>query len=145
MVLMTSIEARSFNSYTDESAPAGNVFYKISIGDGPVCNPSLRTTADGEWISSNIATNSDGADIGWADMSVYPNPSSADAQVMIQSSVQDDTYQLSVIDITGRQVLKMDIIANKPYTFGMELMPGVYTIIATNDARKKMVQKYLRY
>jgi hypothetical protein len=142
--LLTTTQARSFNSYNDLNAPAGTVYYRVSVGDGPSCNPSLRTTGEDSWISSNIATNAKVAvEATWDDLSVFPNPSQEGAQILVQSSDAGTRYEVRVMDIAGRVVLTTNAEVGKAVSFGAQLVPGIYTIEAANGGRK-MVQKWVK-
>jgi hypothetical protein len=136
--------ARSFNSYTDNTAPAGTVFYQVRIADGPLCNPTARTTGENMWISSNIATNAkEIQSAAWADLSVYPNPSQEGARILVQGSDAGARYEVRVMDIAGRVVLTMSAEVGKAVSFGAPLAPGIYTIEAVNEGRK-LVQKWVK-
>jgi hypothetical protein len=142
--LLSTAQVRSFNSFTDFSAPSGTVFYRVSVGDGPICNPSLRTTSEGEWVSSNVATNvKEALQAPWVDMRVYPNPSSEGAQILIQGSQADARFEVSIMDVTGRVLLTTTAEAGKALSFGSHLLPGAYTVEAVGEG-KRMVEKWVK-
>lgn len=144
MTLLTTTEALPFNSYTDFNAPSGVVYYSVSVGDGPVCNPTLRTTGEGMMVMSNIATNALGGALAeWADMSIYPNPSQSGASILIQSNQTAASYEVRVLDLSGRVLQTHVVEAGKSLSFGEELAQGVYTIEATKDGRR-MIQKWIK-
>jgi hypothetical protein len=138
LTVLTTAQALASNSYTDFGAPTGTVYYRVSVGDGPVCNPTARTTDEGAWISSNVATNA-----AWADLNVYPNPSQEHAQILIQSAETGARYDVRVMDIAGRVLLTTSAEVGKAISFGAPLAPGIYTIEAVNETRK-LVQKWVK-
>jgi hypothetical protein len=141
---LTTTQALAFNSFTDFNAPTGTVYYRVSVGDGPACNPTARTTGEGEWVSSNVATNAiEAISPSWAVMSVYPNPAQEGAQILIQSTEAGTRYEVRVMDIAGRVVLTTNAEVGQAVSFGAPLAPGIYTIEALNEGRR-LVQKWVK-
>lgn len=146
MALLTTIEANSYNSFTDYSAPTGAIYYKVSIADGPSCNPSLKTTGDNVWITSNIASNEGNAlSHNWIAMDVWPNPSSGMATLIIESDNTDQSFEAKVIDITGRTVETINgLQVRRAAQFGNNLTPGVYNIEVISGNNQKLIKKWIK-
>ena len=146
MALLTTIEANGYNSFTDYNAPAGNIYYMIAIADGPACNPSLRTTGEGQQIASNIATNADGlAAVNWIAMNVWPNPASSAGTLVIQSNSTSQSFEARITDITGRivEVVK-GLEVGKSTQFGTSLAAGVYNIEVLSGDNQRMLKKWIK-
>lgn len=133
--LLTTVEANSYNSYTDLTAPAGSVFYMVSVADGPACNPTARTTAGFE-ISSNIASSGVQPEANWMDLDVYPNPSANEATVLIQSSFKECSYTIRVLDLTGRVQEVQESKPGKSVMIGARLAAGIYTIEVSGNGQR---------
>jgi predicted small secreted protein len=143
MTVIMQIPAGSYNSFTDNAAPTGNVFYMVTVADGPSCIPSARTTGGGDWISSNIATNSGVASASWTDISIFPNPSGGAAEVLIQSS-ELKAFSIVVRDITGKVAARMETESNKLVSFGSTLSPGIYLVEAIGNDGRKLIRKWIK-
>jgi hypothetical protein len=144
MIQIAEIEANAYNSYTDANAPSGTIYYKVSIADGPACVPSLRTTGGNlSTISSNLATTGENG-YSFSDLIVFPNPSSESASALVQSENTDDSYQLRLLDVTGRLVQQATCIPGEPVLLSPALLPGVYTVEALSPRGKKLVQKWIK-
>ena len=141
--LLHTIVAHGDNSFTDYNAPAGTIYYKITIADGPVCNPGFKTTGTGGGveIASNVATSGVAFAANWVDMTVYPNPGTT-GTLLIESSNNTDVYTVHIMDITGRLLQTVTATTpNTPATFGSDLAAGLYTIDAVNATGDKHVVK----
>jgi hypothetical protein len=126
------------NSYTDFTAPTGTVYYMIKIADGPTCTPTLRTTGSEFSITSNIATNAKGIEL-----TVYPNPSSGAANVVVFSKGAG-LFDLQIADVTGRNVEAAELKAGEVASFGAALAPGVYTVRVTDKDGNSEVKKWIK-
>lgn len=124
MQLIASIEANSFNSFTDLAAPSGTLYYMISVADAPSCNPTARTTGN-FLISSNISSNN--RMLGRTDVSVFPNPCAGEGRLTITAG-SEDSYQVIVRDILGRTVETLQAETGKETIFGRNLVSGIYAI-----------------
>lgn len=87
------------NTYTDEEAPAGDIYYQVGVMMTTPCNPSKSATIS----LSNIATNSTAEGIGniesLTQVTVYPNPTTSLLTIMGE---QVDAVEM--FDIDGRRV-----------------------------------------
>jgi hypothetical protein len=142
--LLAARGANRYNSFTDNSAPTGNVYYRIAIADGPACIPGLRTSAAGTEgsITSNIASNILG-DLNQAEMKVFPNPSDGAGTVLIEAG-RPDTYVLRVLDMLGRTVELSSAQPNTEVKIGEVLIPGMYTVEAIAEDGTRMVRIWVK-
>ena len=102
MVLLTSIQS-NLNSYTDLTAPVGNIYYQIEIINPNICTPSKSTNYSSS--KSNVVTNNS---IGIYEglntlFKVYPNPANKEINILTDSRNVGSPFEL--IDFTGRKVL----------------------------------------
>jgi hypothetical protein len=139
MALLRDISARDYNSFTDFSAPAGTVYYMVSVADAPSCNPSARTTADGMRIRSNNASNINGMAVA-----VWPNPATASAQLLVQSKTGNEVYTVRLMDIFGRSVEQFEVLANKEASFGRSAAPGGYMIEIVGSNGQKLISRWVK-
>lgn len=151
MVVIDSVEGKAFysdNSYTDETATTTSTYYRVTLKGAPVCNPTAKTTADAEGdVGSNIRSTMDEVmpNANWADMSVWPNPASAEASILIQSSNADQMFTVRIMDAAGRIVeLHNDVQTGIRSTFGSALATGMYTIEAVSSNGTRVIQKWTK-
>ena len=147
MQLLETMEASGDNSFTDYNAPAGAIYYKITIADGPVCNPGFKTTGTGSGveIASNIASNGPGFTANYVDMTVYPNPGVAAGTLFIESSDNTEVYTVRIMDITGRLLQTITTMPDVEAAFGGNLAAGLYTVDAVNaKGDKHVVKKWVK-
>jgi hypothetical protein len=102
MVLLTSIQS-NLNSYTDLTAPVGNIYYQIEIINPNICTPSKSTNYSSS--KSNVVTNNS---IGINEVNntlfkVFPNPANKEINILTDSRNVGSPFEL--IDFTGRKVL----------------------------------------
>ncbi len=136
----------SFNSFTDVNAPIGDVFYYIEVVNQNGCNFVLRNISSS---FSNIATNrvlgivNSKIDIA---AQIYPNPT--DNVVNLKLGVSEQSYNIQMVDLTGKVVLNEVIVNNtvaQTYKFSTsDLYDGFYFLkISTGKsttARKLIVR-----
>ena len=101
-VFLTSIQS-NLNSYTDLTAPVGNIYYQIEIINPNICTPSKSTNYSSS--KSNVVTNNS---IGIYEglntlFKVYPNPANKEINILTDSRNIGSPFEL--IDFTGRKVL----------------------------------------
>jgi hypothetical protein len=126
--LLTSIQS-NLNSYTDLSAPSGNVYYQIEIVNPNNCVPTKSINYS---ISkSNIVnTNSNSIDeINESSISVYPNP--ANELLIIESGILLNS-KFRIIDAIGRTVYQGFLSSSKNSLDISSFSRGTYTLIVEN-------------
>lgn len=145
MSLLTTTDANAYNSFTDYSAPTGPVYYQVAVADGPICNPTARTTGEGLWIRSNIVANtlpSDGSVTH--QLILYPNPAKDLGHVLIVGAGrEDEEFELHILDLAGRVLSSQPIRAGIAYPIGEHLAPGVYTVDVRN-ALTRLTQHWIK-
>jgi hypothetical protein len=126
--LLTSIQS-NLNSYTDLSAPSGNVYYQIEIVNPNNCVPTKSINYS---ISkSNIVnTNSSSIDeINESNITVYPNP--ANELLIIESGILLNS-KFRIIDAIGRTVYQGFLSSSKNSLDISSFSRGTYTLIVEN-------------
>ncbi len=128
MSLLTTIQS-NLNSYTDLSAPAGNVYYQIEILNPNNCVPTKSMNYSSS--KSNIVnTNSSSLnDIEQSYVMVYPNP--ANDLLTIESGILLNS-KFRIIDAIGRTVYNGFLSANKNVLDITSFSKGTYTLIVEN-------------
>jgi hypothetical protein len=143
MSLLSSVEANSFNSFTDQSAPAGSVYYMVTIADAPSCNPMAKTTA-GFTIASNIATNATALPAAnWMDVQLFPNPAAEPGQLVIQSSDPKIDFSIRVSDVSGRMLEEHSARAGIKTIIGVHFAPGIYLVDVSGNGLR-MTRKWIK-
>jgi uncharacterized delta-60 repeat protein len=124
MNLLNTIQS-NLNSYTDLSAPVGNVFYQIEIVNPNNCNPTKSMNYNSS--KSNIVnTNSSSlVEIKEPLFLIYPNP--ANDLFTIESDA-DLNNKFLIIDAVGRNVLS-GLLSSSKSTFNISnFSRGTYII-----------------
>jgi hypothetical protein len=143
MSVLTEIEANASNSYTDFNAPAGTLYYMVSVADGPSCNPTARTTG-GYQVTSNVASYTiDLPEADWLDVQLFPNPSREEGDLVVRSSLRVEDYEVKLTDITGRTVESIKVKRQVAARFGKTLAPGLYTVEVTGGGQRA-VRKWMK-
>ena len=126
--LLTTIQS-NLNSYTDLSAPAGNVYYQIEILNPNNCVPTKSMNYSSS--KSNIVnTNSSSIDeISESNITVYPNP--ANELLIIESGILLNS-KFRIIDAIGRTVYNGFLSSNKNVLDITSFSKGTYTLIVEN-------------
>lgn len=104
----------------------------------------IATDANGCSAQSNVVTPTLSVQetATFATISVSPNPSTDGAVLLITTPVKT-AYQVRVMDLSGRILITQSIPSGAPFSFGTQLVPGVYTIEAINGTNR-MVQKWVK-
>ena len=126
--LLTTIQS-NLNSYTDLSAPIGNVYYQIEIVNPNNCNPTKSMNYSSS--KSNIVTtnSSSVAENKETIIRVYPNP--ANELLTIESeALKNNRFQ--IIDAIGRTVYSGLISSSKNTLDINAFSRGTYTLIVEN-------------
>jgi hypothetical protein len=112
-----SITSNEYN-FTDEKAVAGVSYYRLKMVDN-----------DGAYKYSQVITIK-GKTIG---VSIYPNPVRSDITVQHEAALKGAS--VSVLDLSGKQVLKVNVQAGAVQTSldAAKLAPGTYMIVYNND------------
>lgn len=128
MSLLTTIQS-NLNSYTDLSAPAGNVYYQIEILNPNNCVPTKSMNYSSS-KSNIVSTNSSSLnDIEQSYFMVYPNP--ANDMLTIESGILLNS-KFRIIDAIGRTVYNGFLSANKNVLDITSFSKGTYTLIVEN-------------
>jgi uncharacterized protein (TIGR02145 family) len=129
--LLTTIQS-NLNSYTDLSAPTGNVYYQIEIVNPNNCNPTKSMNYSSS--KSNIVnTNSSSInEINESNIIVYPNP--ANDLLSIESESLLNT-KFRIIDAIGRTVYQGLLSSNKNSLNISDFSKGTYTLMIENQRK----------
>ncbi len=142
--LLTSVSG-SQNSYTDLSAPSGNIYYQIEvIHPNGGCESSLKTTGLYSSSKSNIATNNVNASINPKKqlLQIFPNP--VKSLLTIKGlPMSSEEMEISIKDILGREILYMDkkTKGNQASLDVKHLPSGVY-VIAINYGEERETLRF---
>jgi hypothetical protein len=140
----------SFNSYTDVTAPAGDVYYMVEVvSPNGGCNPAGRS---GEYSStfSNVATNSflsvnDNKELNF---SVYPSPADDRFQVSFGNGISG-SVKITLSDLLGQPVYQAKLDNAGPGSFHVvntkEFRNGVYVLQLVNDQVKTSKKIVIRH
>ncbi len=129
--LLTTIQS-NLNSYTDLSAPTGNVYYQIEIVNPNNCNPTKSMNYSSS-KSNIVTTNSSSIDeLNESNIIVYPNP--ANDLLSIESESLLNT-KFRIIDAIGRTVCQGLLSSNKDSLDISDLSKGTYTLMIENHRK----------
>jgi hypothetical protein len=129
--LLTTIQS-NLNSYTDLSAPVGNVYYQIEIVNPNNCNPTKSMNYSSS-KSNIVTTNSSSIDeLNESNILVYPNP--ANDLLTIESGEILNT-EFRILDAVGRTVYQGLLSANKDTLDISAFSKGTYTLFVENHRK----------
>jgi len=129
MIFLTSIQ-NTLNSYTDQSAPAGNIYYQIVAVNPNGCNPAKST--DYSSSKSNIANTSETSSITElvSQVLIHPNPTSTSFTITSKNSINSS---FKLIDIQGKVVLKGKIESTEETVDISKLSKGQYNLVFEDE------------
>jgi len=120
-------------SFVDGSPLAGNDLYRLQ-----------QTDIDGHSVySQTILVNVDHINKG---MTVFPNPATDQFTVQF-AAVEGQSYQLSLIDLSGKTVLTMNTLpvnGQIHVVFTSRLVPGIYLVKVGNQAGQQFSKIMIR-
>jgi len=120
----------SSTQYTDNTAPAGYIYYQLEVISPILCNPakSINTSV------SNIATNNPITNIteqnSLGSISIYPNP--VRNELIIEIEGNNETINFEIYNSLGQVVYKGNLI-EKTVVQTNGFTPGVYLIKLDNN------------
>lgn len=92
--------------------------------------------------SEDIQTMMEGADVELGDMKVYPNPATSDAQLTVEIPQKMIGGSITVYDLSGNQVQKMDATDNRNEINTDGLAAGQY-VVEINKAGVTLKKKFI--
>ena len=101
MTLLTTI-ASNLNSYTDLSAPSGQLYYQIEAVSGYVCDPTKSFSTSRSNIVDNQLMNFRG--VKYNIVKVYPN--TKNSQINIEVENYTGQIRSAIYDLTGKFILE---------------------------------------
>jgi len=126
MTLLTTI-ASNLNSYTDLTAPTGQLFYQIEVVSNYTCDP-LKSNYN---VSrSNVVDNAEAPSIivqhQNSNVNIYPNPTSD--QITIDIKGYNGVVNVEVYDLQGRllETTTNTIVSLKKHTKGIYVLKVSY-------------------
>jgi uncharacterized protein (TIGR02145 family) len=128
MSLLTTIQS-NLNSYTDLTAPAGNVYYQIEIINPNNCNPT-KSMSYSSSKSNIVNTNSSSLEeIIEPHFVVYPNPANELLTIESESKMNNKFF---VFDAVGR-VVNSGLMSSSKNTLDISgFSKGTYTLTIEN-------------
>ena len=84
----------------------------------------------------------EGADVELGDMKVYPNPATSDAQLTVEIPQKMIGGSITVYDLSGNQVQKMDATDNRNEINTDGLAAGQY-VVEINKAGVTLKKKFI--
>lgn len=137
--------ARSVNSTAGYIEANGNFHIHATVGQ-PIAGTLQTSYGDLRqgFQQPLVGTQSSIIEQEGVSLSIYPNPTSGEFTLRINSPL-NDKVSLSVIDVTGKEVIKEDVILNSgifPEEFSLEgYSRGMYTVIVYtfNEAIKERI------
>lgn len=146
--MISSISA-SFTTYTDLSAPEGNVFYMVEVVNPNGCNPGRTGEYGSSW--SNVATNSiTGVNESFTDLNVrtYPNPADDKLFVALNEPLQG-SVKIVLSDLLGHIVYSQEVESSKSNSvlkiMTSDFKEGIYMLQVNNESgsiTKKVIVKH---
>ena len=129
LTFLTSIQ-NTLNSYTDQSAPAGNIYYQIVAVNPNGCNPAKSNGYSSS--KSNIANTSETSSITElvSQVLIHPNPTSTSFTITSKNSINSS---FKLIDIQGKVVLKGKIESTEETVDISKLSKGQYNLVFEDE------------
>ncbi len=127
------------DSNHNEALSHGFVKYMVQVKNGLANGISINNRASiyfdfNQPIPTNVTSNVIGgpassiAKITLADIYIYPNP--ANTQCTVVRGEASETWQLSITDLNGRQILNKTVSGTRINVSLQELPPGIYILSA---------------
>ena len=122
-------------TYTDVSAPAGNIYYQVGIMLTTPCNPTKSENI----VLSNIATNVPLgiSDVVMSDLQVFAH----DGQLVVSGECH--IKDLQVFDISGKLLKTVKVDGNNIFVDISDFSTGVY-FVRTNTEKGPVTRKVVR-
>jgi hypothetical protein len=135
---MISTISASFNSYTDLTAPAGDVYYIVEVINPNGCNPAARSGEYGSSYSNVATSNVLGVNDPDREIAVssYPNPANEKLFISAGETLQGKV-RIVVNDLLGHTVYSQeveDMKKNSVYTVNTaDLKEGIYMMKVSSE------------
>jgi hypothetical protein len=98
-----------------------------------------------DWLDLNMPGNCPNVGIDETDkipyFVVYPNPTNGELNVYADQPIRS----ISILDLSGKMVLKQDVQKQKLVTIDAELNPGMYVVFVELEDRQVLKTKITRY
>jgi hypothetical protein len=121
-------------SYTDNSAPAADLFYQIELVLSTSCNPTARTSVLASSKSNKVEQNNTvtGTDQSSAfnEFVLYPNPAS---DVVLLTGLLEESTVITVYDLSGSPVKSISTTSSSLSFSVNELSKGLYLMEVQNS------------
>ena len=120
----------SNNSYSDLSAPAGDVYYQVEIISPFTCSPTKTyNTSKSNIISNKNLSNKDQMPI--VPITLYPNPSTGMIYLNMNSYAEENT--ISVMNLKGELLMKQVSNEQNIEISLTEFPSGLYVVLINNN------------
>ena len=118
MTLLTTI-ASNLDSYTDLTAPAGQLYYQIEVVSTYTCDPTKTYNTSRSNIVDNAQAPSSIVQHENSNVSVYPNPTHD--EITLEINGYNGSINVEVYDFTGKllQTTNSTTISLKDYAKGI--------------------------
>ncbi len=77
-------------------------------------------------------------------MSVFPNPSTNGAQLLLQTESDAQTFSVRITDIMGKVVARLNAATDEAVSFGESFASGVYVVEVMDANGHRMAQKWVK-
>ena len=133
MVLLTTI-ASNLNSYTDLTAPGGQLYYQIEVVSNYTCDPSRSFNSSRSNIVDNGQSPSSIINKEINTVKVFPNPTNENITISIENFTGN--IQTEVYDFTG----KLLVTTNHTNLSLADYPSGIYSLKVTYGDRVEEVK-----
>ncbi len=119
----------SNNSYTDQNAPIGDVYYQVEIVSQNPCSPSKTYNTSRSNIMSNKFLNLNRT-TGIENVLVYPNPTTD--KLMVSFDNKNNTYRLQLLTMMGEVLIDQEMNEPQSNLSLASFAPGTYVLLISN-------------
>ncbi|PQJ12796.1 hypothetical protein CJD36_003350 [Flavipsychrobacter stenotrophus] len=113
-----------------------SIYYAVSNACGSFLDTMIVSI-----VNCDSATGVSNTAVTATGLNIFPNPNNGSFSVKFETA-ENSTAVLSITDMMGRAIEKMDIAANKDYTITSGFAPGIY-FITLKTGTKTYTQKVL--
>ncbi|MBL0357005.1 MAG: T9SS type A sorting domain-containing protein [Chitinophagaceae bacterium] len=75
----------------------------------------------------------------WFECSLTPNPSGGSFNLQV-ATASNDKIEVTILDVSGRLIHKLNTVKNQSLRFGDELKNGVYMVIITQGQQQQIIK-----
>lgn len=148
MMLIDSVPARSWNTYTDVAPVQQGYLYQVAVADAAPCTQIMRTTKVLQApIRSNMVNNGLGrfSQAPGLKLELWPNPQTQglSSQLMLLGAQEGTAYSMRVYSAQGQLLQERMIQGDMPYPLQAPLASGVYWIRVQDQQGHEAITKWV--